>query len=191
MIVRSVAAAFIAVFLVGSGTSPGWSDSGDPSVREQLDEAFLTLKNEPNQRLAKNAERRIIRLWLESGSDTVDLLMSRALQAIDDEAYGMALDYLDRIILLAPDFAEGWNKRATVHFLTDDYGKAIADIHRVLILEPRHFGALSGLGMMLREIGDDGRAIEAFEAALAIDPLLDNVRDALQALRDETQGTDI
>ncbi|MHA1158916.1 MAG: tetratricopeptide repeat protein [Alphaproteobacteria bacterium] len=161
------------------------------SVGQRLDDAFQTLQTTPDQGAAKRAERRIIRLWLESGSDTVDLLMSWALRAIDDDDFPLALDYLDRIILLRPEYAEGWNKRATVFFLLDDYAKAIADIEHVLILEPRHFGALSGLGMIMRDLGEADRAIEIFEMALSIDPLLDNVREALQALFDETAGTDI
>ncbi|MHA1548828.1 MAG: hypothetical protein ACTSYE_07845, partial [Alphaproteobacteria bacterium] len=91
------------------------------SVGQRLDDAFQTLQTTPDQGAAKRAERRIIRLWLESGSDTVDLLMSWALRAIDDDDFPLALDYLDRIILLRPEYAEGWNKRATVFFLLDDY----------------------------------------------------------------------
>ena len=161
------------------------------TVAQQIDEAFVTLQNDLNRRTAKNAERRIIQLWLESGSDTVDLLMSWTLRAMDEEDYPLALDYLDRIIIMKPDYAEGWNKRATVFFLSDEYAKAISDIEQVLALEPRHFGALSGLGMMLGEIGEPQQAIDVYREALAIDPLLDNVREALDELLSETAGTDI
>jgi tetratricopeptide (TPR) repeat protein len=79
---------------------------------------------------------------------------------------------------------EGWNKRATVYYLTDDYAKSLSDIQRVLALEPRHFAALSGLGAILSDIGDDQRAIEAYQEALTIDPHLDNVKKALDEIKD-------
>ncbi len=116
------------------------------------------------------AEAAILKLWLESGSDTVDLLMERTLKAMDEKNYSLALDFLDRIVTLEPDYVEGWNKRATVFYLTDDYGKSVSDIERVLSIEPRHFGALAGLGTILRELGDDKRALEAYRQALALDP---------------------
>lgn len=166
-------------------------DGAAATVEEQLDEAFALLGGDTDPSTAKGAERRILRLWLESGSPTIDLLMSWSLKAMQQEDYPKALDYLDQVVTLKPDYVEGWNKRATVFFLTDDYGKALADIERVLALEPRHFGALSGLGMIFKDIGEEERAIEAFEHALRIDPLLDNVRKALDELREETGGSGI
>ena len=142
-------------------------------------------------REAKVAESSILGLWLESGSDTVDLLMDWAMKAIDAKNYALALDYLDRVVTMKPDYAEGWNKRATVYFLTDDYKKSIFDIERTLALEPRHFGALSGLGMIMRDIGQDKRAIDAFQRALAVDPYLDNVKKALDEIQTDDAGKEI
>ena len=159
-----------------------------PSRAEQLDTLFGTLKSAKEEEAAKSAESDIIRLWLESGSDTVDLLMSWTLSAIEEKNYPLALDYLDRMVVMKPDFPEAWNKRATVHFLADDYSSAIADIERVLMLEPRHFGALSGLGAIMREIGEKERAIEAYRKALEVDPHLDNVKKALGDLEKEMAG---
>jgi len=167
------------------------AQDGVPTVAQALDEAFVTLKTTADRREAKHAEQRIINLWLESGSDTIDLLMDWTLSAVDEGDYALALDYLDRVTLLSPDYAEGWNKRATVFFLIDDYAKSIADIERVLALEPRHFGAMSGLGIILQEIGDESHAIEVFEQALGINPTLDEVREALAELRDESAGAEI
>ena len=139
-------------------------DKPAASKSERLDGLFATLKSTKSASEAKVAEGSILRLWLESGSDTIDLLMAWAIKAIDAKNYPLALDFLDRIVTMKPDYVEGWNKRATVYFLTDDYKKSIADIERTLALEPRHFGALSGLGMIMRDIGDDKRAIEAYQA---------------------------
>ena len=116
--------------------------------------------------------------------------MGWSIRAMTAKDYPLALDYLDRITTLKPDFAEGWNKRATVYFLLEDYAKSIADIQKTLALEPRHFGALSGLGMILSSLGEKLRAIDAYKQALAVDPHLDKVREAMEALEKET-GRDI
>jgi tetratricopeptide (TPR) repeat protein len=167
------------------------TETVEPSRSERLDMLFATLKSSPDAEAAKAAEDDIIKLWLESGSDTVDLLMGWTLAAMEEKNYALALDYLDRIVTMKPDYAEGWNKRATVHFLVDDYSKAIADIERTLALEPRHFGALSGLGTIMRDIGDNGRAVTAYRQALDVDPHLDNVKQALDEIEKEGAGEEI
>jgi tetratricopeptide (TPR) repeat protein len=162
-----------------------------PSKASELDDLFKTLQSTKDEAAAKIAEARILQLWLESGSDTIDLLMGWAINATEEKDYATALDLLDRVTTLKPDYAEGWNKRATVYFLTDDYAKSLSDIRRTLALEPRHFGALSGLGMIMRALGDNSGAITAFKQALAADPFLSNVKDALGELEKEAAGRDI
>lgn len=195
------------IFFVGllAAASPGGAqpadpdppDAGDeaatvePSREGRLDSLFETLQATTDDRTAKSTESEIIEIWLESGSDTIDLLMNWALDAMESKDYPLALDYLDRIVSMQPDYVEGWNKRATVHFLVDDYSKAIADIEQTLAIEPRHFGALSGLGTILREIGDDDRAVIAFREALALDPHLDSVKEALEEIEKEVVGKEI
>jgi tetratricopeptide (TPR) repeat protein len=163
----------------------------EPSRESRLDSLFATLRSAPDSEAAKAAENDIIEIWLESGSDTVDLLMDWTLNAMEQKNYPLALDYLDRIVTMQPDYVEGWNKRATVHFLSDDYSKAIADIERTLALEPRHFGALSGLGTIMREIGDLDRAMTAFRHALEVDPHLAKVKEALEEIEREQAGEEI
>jgi len=102
--------------------------------------------------------------------------------------YPLALDYLDRILTLKPDYAEGWNVRATVYFLNDDYSRAMFDLDQVLKLEPRHFDALAGLGAVLREMGKEKEALAVFEQALALDPHLDAVATAAAELRKKGIG---
>jgi tetratricopeptide (TPR) repeat protein len=109
---------------------------------------------------------------------------------MDEEDYPLALDLLDRIVTLQPDYVEGWNKRATVHFINDDIGKSLSDLERVLALEPRHFGALAGLGTIFRELGDNRRAIEAYRHALELDPYLEDVGKAIEELENEGGGRD-
>ncbi len=180
---------------VAAETAPSITPNALPAAPEQTREArlaalFESLKAEPDADAAGEIENQILDVWLASGSDTVDLLMGWTLQAMERKQYPRALDFLDRIILMEPAYVEGWNKRATVHFLMDDYGKSIADIGKVLELEPRHFGALSGLGIMFRSLGEEERAKAAFRAALALDPHLTNVREELEALEAETAGKD-
>jgi tetratricopeptide (TPR) repeat protein len=158
---------------------------------EKLDELFSALQTAASDEAAQTAESEILHLWLESGSDTVDVLMVWAMKAMDQKDYSLALDFLDRIVTLKPDYVEGWNKRATVYFLTNDYAKSIEDIGRTLALEPRHFGALAGLGMIMRDLGDQKRAIEAYKRALEVDPHLDNVKKDLDALETKDAGKPI
>jgi len=167
--------------------APPAPESAAPAQTD-LDSLFSELKSAPSAEAAKAAEAAILRRFLISGSDTVDLLMTWAIDSMNKEDYPLALDILDNIVMMKPDYAEGWNKRATVYYLADEYGKSLADIRRVLSLQPKHFGALSGLGMIMRELGEKEKAKVAFREALAIDPYLDNVKKVLDELEKETAG---
>src|SRR5690606_5403520 len=134
---------------------------------------------------------RILQEWSHSGSASVDLLMQWSQKAIDDKKNDVALDLLDQVVTLAPDYAEGWNRRATVHFIMDDYGKAMADLERVLRLEPRHFGALAGLATILKEAERKDAAMHAYERLLDVYPMLRDAQTELGRLADETTGQGI
>lgn len=153
-----------------------------------LDKLFDELAVSPDDAHSARFEAEILKRLHSSGSATTDLLLSWAIEAMNKKRYADALDILDQVILLDPDFVEGWNKRATVHFLMKDYGKSIADIQHTLALEPRHFGALSGFGMILRDIGEDQLAADAFRKALAVHPQLKNAREALESLEAKIDG---
>jgi tetratricopeptide (TPR) repeat protein len=111
--------------------------------------------------------------------------------AADEKDYDLAIRLLGAVIELKPDYAEGWNRRATIFYLKKDYAHAVADIREVLVREPRHFGALSGLGLILQEIGDEKHALEAYRRALAIDPHLEHVADVVKTLSEKVEGRDI
>jgi tetratricopeptide (TPR) repeat protein len=145
-----------------------------------LDFLFGALKVAPDEASAKNIEERIWALWLASGSDTCNLLMARVKAALDKEDYDLALRLLDAIIEIKPGYLEAYNRRATVFFLKRDYGSALADLRAVLSREPRHFGALSGLGAIMQDIGDDKDALEVYRSALAIDPHLRGVAEKVR-----------
>jgi tetratricopeptide (TPR) repeat protein len=128
------------------------------------------------------------RLWLESGSDTSDLLMSRALQAMQGKSYPLALEVLDAIVDLQPDWAEAWNKRATVRWLAGDSKGSMADIAETLKLEPRHLGALAGLGAILEEAGQREEALRVYQRGLDIAPNYGPMKDAVKRLKAAVAG---
>ncbi|HWJ72766.1 MAG TPA: tetratricopeptide repeat protein [Kaistia sp.] len=163
-----------------------------PLAEETMDQLFATLADPADETRAKAAEQEIQRRWTRSGSATIDLLMGWAQQSLAAKDYGRSLDFLDQVVMLKPDFAEGWNRRATIYYLRDDYGKALADLEKVLALEPRHFGALAGIGMIFQDIDRKADALAAFERALALDPYLDpEIKNAIKSLEPDVHGKEI
>lgn len=143
----------------------------------------------PGEAVAIEAQIRV--LWLESGNETADELMAIGVMALDAGDPDVALAAFDRVVALAPDFAEGWNKRGTANFLLGDLVEAFKDVKRALALEPRHFGALSGLGVIFMIIERDQDALAAFEAALALNPFLEEVRPRIAELRQRMEGIEV
>ena len=156
-----------------------------------LDFLFGALKAAPDEASAKHVEARIWAVWLQTPSDTAALLMMRAKAAMDAQQVDVALKLLDAVVKLRPDYIEGWNRRATIYYLRNDYTRSLEDIQQVLIREPRHFGALAGLGMIMQEIGDEKRALDAFRKALAVNPHLEKVPDLVKSLTEKVEGRDI
>jgi tetratricopeptide (TPR) repeat protein len=153
---------------------------------DQLDMLFARLR-EPGVDTGE-IERQIWQLWAASDSPTATILLEQSTRAMDDGAPAEALAILDRLIGANPDFAEAWNKRATLYFMMKRYDSSLADIARTLDLEPRHFGALAGKGMILMRQKDYAGARAAYEEALAVNPNLEQVKDALKELDRLEQG---
>jgi tetratricopeptide (TPR) repeat protein len=162
---------------------------GDP-VRN-LDFLFEALKIAPDEASAKHIEDRIWALWIGSQSDTANLLMTRVKTAVEAEDLDLAVRLLDSIVEIKPDYAEAWNRRATIYFQKKDYGRALADLRQVLAREPRHFGALSGLGIIMQEFGEEKLALEAFRRALAVNPHLQRIPDFVKTLTEKVEGRDL
>jgi tetratricopeptide (TPR) repeat protein len=156
-----------------------------------LDFLFGALKAAPDEASAKHVEARIWALWLQTPSDTAALLMTRAKAAMEAQQVDVALKLLDAVVRLRPDYIEAWNRRATLYYLKNDYTHSLEDIEQVLVREPRHFGALAGLGMIMQDIGDEKRALEAFRKALAINPHLEKVPELVKQLTEKIEGRDI
>lgn len=140
------------------------------SKAERLEALFVELRREPNQGKAKQLASRIALNWSNSGSATSNALMMWAQQAMKDKRYSVALELLDQVIVLKPGYAEGWNRRATLHYLMNNHAKSMADIEKTLALEPRHFGALSGMAAILAGQGEDDKALQVYEKVLSIYP---------------------
>ena len=156
-----------------------------------LDFLFGALKAAPDEASARHVEARIWALWLQTPSDTAALLMVRAKAAMDAQQIDLALKLLDAIVKMRPDYVEAWNRRATIYYLQNNYARSLADIEQVLVREPRHFGALAGLGMIMQDIGDDKRALDAFRKALAVNPHLEKVPELVKTLSEKVEGRDI
>jgi len=156
-----------------------------------IDFLFDALKAAPDADIAKQVENRIWAIWLASGSDTADLLMSRVKAAIEAKDTKLAIALLGSIIDIKPDYIEAWNRRATLFFALKDYGRAMADIQEVLNREPRHFGALGGLGMILEGVGEDKQALDAYRKAIAINPHMQKIPEHVKALTEKVEGRDI
>jgi tetratricopeptide (TPR) repeat protein len=162
---------------------------GDRS--QNLDFLFEALKAAPDSTSAKAVEERIWAVWIVAGGDTANLLMTRVKTAVEAKNLDLALQLLNAMVQIKPDYVEAWNRRATIYFMRKDYSRSLADIQQILAREPRHFGALSGLGLILQELGENKRALDIYRRALAIHPHLPRVPDLIKSLAEKVDGRDI
>ena len=157
----------------------------------RLDQLFVDLKRERNEKAAQRIAGRIWGEWFQSGSASIDLMMQWSQKAMDDQKFDVALDFLDQVVTLQPKYAEGWNRRATVHYMMKNFGKSMSDIDQTLQLEPRHFGALSGLAQIMAATGHKQSALEAWQKVLAIYPMMRSAQNQVATLSEELAGEGI
>ena len=179
---RLLAAILLVVPLLGG--APASADQTD----ERLDELFQRLLITGDLREARTIEHLIWGIWMQSGSDTVDLLMQRSVKAMSEGRFAEGVGLLSGIVEIKPDYAEGWNKRATLYYMMGRFDESIADVEKTLALEPRHFGALAGLGLIYSQREEWSKALEAYERALAINPHLPNAEQAIDELTKKVKG---
>ena len=181
-----IASLCLAFALAACGPIGGKSYKSDP----RLDPLFAELKAAQDAPSAQQIEARIWRIWGESGSATVDILLERAqaAEAAGDKA--LARSFLDQAVQLMPDYAESYNRRAVLAFDTEDRAAALADIEDALKREPRHFGALAGLGMVYEAMGQNKAAYEAYKQALELNPFLEQAKQGVTRLKAEVDGRD-
>ena len=128
------------------------------------------------------AEEALWAVWSRSGDPRIDDLFKRGVSEMSGERFDEAIATFTRVIELKPDFAEGWNKRATVYFLAGEYRRSLADCDEVVKRNPQHFGALSGYGQIYLRLDQPGKALEYFHRALAVNPNLDGVQTMIDRL---------
>ncbi|MFQ5973263.1 MAG: tetratricopeptide repeat protein [Alphaproteobacteria bacterium] len=163
------------------------ADQDDP----RLDRLFAVLQTTEDTREASVAEQMIWTIWIHSDDERVTDIMRRGIRAMGQQRYGHALELFDELVGQAPEFAEAWNKRATVHYLLGNLEESIADVERTLALEPRHFGALSGLGQIHLLRDEQEAALFAFERALEVHPHLSGARTMSKMLGERLRGRNL
>jgi tetratricopeptide (TPR) repeat protein len=181
----AICAAILAMLLVAGPGEPAGADQDDP----RLDGLFGRLQHTPDPAEARALEQRIWGVWLESDDAAVNRLMQQGILALQGQHYATALQAFDRLVEQAPHFAEGWNKRATVHYLMGNWRASVRDIQQTLALEPRHFGALFGLGLIYDALEEPEAALRSFEATLALNPHSDSTRHMIEQLRRQLRGS--
>jgi tetratricopeptide (TPR) repeat protein len=174
--------------VMGPDNAAPKAEAPPPTHRQKLDDLYARLAVSKDADESGGLMAAIERLQLDSGSSTGDLLMARAIAALGIRNLDACSALLDRIIVLQPEWAEAWNKRATVRYLKGDDQGSMADIAHVLVLEPRHYGALSGMGMILERRGFKDDALRAFRRALEVAPQLASVRAAVDRLTAAANG---
>lgn len=198
LVLAIAAAAVLSAPVSAFAQARRWMDPPSASSRlprndrtQNLDFLFGALKVAPDEDSAKAISDRIWGVWLGSGGDTTNLLISRVRSAIEKKEYDLAIQLLDSVIEFKPEYVEGWNQRATVYYMKQDYTRALADLAQVLSREPRHFGALFGVGVIMQEFGDDRRALEVYRRALELDPHMKRIPDLVKTLSEKIEGRDI
>jgi tetratricopeptide (TPR) repeat protein len=172
-------------------TPPPPAKAAAATPESRLETLFGELKRERNERKAERIAARIQEEWNRSGSASVDLMMQWSQKAMQAEKFDVALDFLDQVVTLSPTYSEGWNRRATVHFMMRSFGKSMADIDRTLQLEPRHFGALAGLAQIMKERGSKEMALNAYQRVLDIYPMMRSAQNEVATLSEELAGEGI
>jgi tetratricopeptide (TPR) repeat protein len=181
-ILNRVVAAFLLLFLTCAAAM-----AEDAAKLDQLFDRLKTAEAAEAGRI----ESEIWIEWSKSGSPALDLLLQRGRDAMAFGDLVQAIEHFTAIIDQDPAFAEAWNARATAFYQAGEFGPSVADIARVLELNPRHFGALSGLGMILEDAGKPERALEVYRAALKIHPHLEGVIQSVERLETQEQGQEL
>jgi len=179
--------ATLLALMIAAPAGPAVADQKDA----RLDGLFDELKRVGDERAAQPIEAQIWGIWYEHQDSAIGQLMRQGRFAMDRRDFKSALRSVDQVIALAPDFAEGWNLRATLYYLMGSYQESLADIKETLAREPRHFGALSGRGLVYSALEEWDLALESFEAALEVNPHMSGPRANAEAIRKELGGREI
>ncbi|NQW00431.1 MAG: hypothetical protein HQ483_12080 [Rhodospirillales bacterium] len=175
------------VCLTAGAGLPAIADQNDP----RLDQLFSRLLETETTEQAVPIERQIWSIWLHRGDARIDNHMALGIKAMETGALLLSLREFSLVTVLDPQFAEGWNKRATVHYMMGNLQHSVSDIQRTLALEPRHYGAISGMGLIFDATGNPAGALKAWQQVLKITPYNAAVRQRVEALQSELEGKPI
>ncbi len=185
---KNLRSILFAVLLAGF-TLPATSMADQTS--DVLDDLFDRLKASTSAFEAAAIEGLIWKVWIHRGVAEVDKNMTRGIVAMTEGDFKVSLAYFDRVVRRDPGFAEGWNKRATVYYLMGKFDASVADIKKTLALEPRHFGALSGMGLIYDALGNQAAAVKVWEKALEINPHMAGIRHRIEKFHADSKGNPI
>ena len=160
----------------------------EATPQNKLDGLFTELKRERNEKAAERIAGRIWEEWGRSGSASIDLMMEWSKTAMDGRKFDVALDFLDQVVTMRPTYSEGWNRRATVHFMMNNFSKSMSDINQTLRLEPRHFGALAGMAEILKNGGKKELALNAWQRVLDVYPMMRSAQTEVATISEELAG---
>ncbi len=155
-----------------------------------LKSLYMRLRHASSRAAAKSVAEAIEQIWLTSGDDNIDFIMQNAILAMEEEDFVVAEELLDRVIELRPTYAEGWNKRAMVHFMKSEHKKAFGKLRQALALDPRHFQALHGLALVMQELGDNRGALQTYRVLLRNHPQFSEALEAVEELSRTVNGQD-
>ena len=178
----------------GKAAKPGLAVAQPRTAAERdkaLSDLYALLATADDAKQAETVAASIEQLWVTSGSDTINLLMQRAMQAVDSKNPALALKLLDAVVALAPDYAEGWNRRAYVHYTQSEIDLALGDLRRTLALDQNHFKALDGLVHILQEIGRKKEALQAARRLLDVNPHYEGAKQITDELAREIEDRGI
>ncbi|WP_274423200.1 hypothetical protein [Chelativorans sp. YIM 93263] len=178
---------FILYLLQAPATADMHGAAAEPES-DRLNELFSALKEEHNTVAARRIADRIQQEWKRSGGATADMLIDWAREAAVQDKHHVALDFLDQVVTLYPEYVEGWNSRALVHLMMNDFNRAMADLSRTLALEPRHFGAMNGVAGILRATGREELALGVYRRMLEVYPMQRGAQRALIRLTEDSLG---
>lgn len=179
---RLVAVLPLLALLAWAPPAPAGQD--DP----RLGRLFEELQAAESDTVARAVSQKIWEIWTAHGDPKIDALMTAGMAAMSEGNLMLALAHFEQVIAKAPKFAEGWNKRATVLYMMGRYKDSAADVERTLALEPRHYGAISGLGLIHLQQGDDKAALADFERALKVNPRMPLIRLRVRELKEQLRG---
>lgn len=175
----------LTVLLLLTVGAPAGAGQGKP----RLDALFQALRATSDEAYAESVEEHIWDFWLEHPNGEIVQIMREGVLSLNADDYAAALDAFDKVIAMDATYAEAWNKRANVSYMLGDYRAAVGDLHHALLLEPRHFGALAGLGLVYLALNQPQPALRALDAALVLNPHLGKLRQQADSIRARLSGT--